>query len=141
MNNRSRIMEAVPHLQTLRGFIGSAQLNAIGDACQGEEKDFFFDKLAEMAKIVNTMPQTYETDGRGSRALAYLHYFQAGMDWYITERDMEAEQLQAFGIADLGYGGELGYISLVEVLACGAELDLYFKPQPLLALTNQTGAA
>jgi hypothetical protein len=35
------------------------------------------------------------------------------------------------GAANLGYGAELGYISLPELLAAGAELDLHFTPRPL----------
>ena len=44
---------------------------------------------------------------------------------------MEAEQHQAFGLADLGMGAELGYISIVELLENGAELDLHFVPRTL----------
>ena len=43
-------------------------------------------------------------------------------------------QLQAFGKADLGYGGELGYISLVDILKCGAELDFYWQPRKLFEI-------
>ena len=43
-----------------------------------------------------------------------------------------AGQVQAFGIADLGMGPELGYISIPELLANGAELDLYYtKPKTI----------
>ena len=44
---------------------------------------------------------------------------------------MEAEQRQAFGLANLGYGGELGYISIDEITRAGAELDLYWTPKAL----------
>jgi hypothetical protein len=77
------------------------------------------------------MPKTYEQDGLGQQAIAHLHYFTAGGDWYITERDTHPDQHQAFGAANLGYGAELGYISLPELLAAGAELDLHFTPRPL----------
>jgi hypothetical protein len=123
--------DATHAIAQLRGFIGTAQLQAIGQVCYSGEKQFMFSKLAEMAGIVTTMPVTYDTDGQGQQAIAQLHYFTSGCDWYITERDQENEQLQAFGLANLGYGGELGYISIVEILECGAELDLYWTPQPL----------
>ena len=77
------------------------------------------------------MPVTYETNGQGMEATAFLHHFTGGADWYITELDIEAVQLQAFGLADLGHGGELGYISLVVILRCGAEVDLYWTPKKL----------
>jgi hypothetical protein len=61
----------------------------------------------------------------------YLHYFRGSCDWYIMEKDIDSHgdgQSQAFGLADLGYGGELGYISIQELCECGVELDLHFKP-------------
>ena len=127
-------MQAAEALHKLQGFIGNAQRQVIGALCYGEEKQFFYDKLVELANIVETMPVTYATDGQGNQAIVHLHYFTAGADWYITERDCETEQLQAFGKADLGYGGELGYISLVDILKCGAELDFYWQPRKLFEI-------
>ncbi|MEQ1916574.1 MAG: DUF2958 domain-containing protein, partial [Gallionella sp.] len=81
--------------------------------------------------IIETMPKTYQTD-RQDDPVVYLHYFKGGCDWYITELDFEAEQLQAFGKADLGMGfPELGYISIVELLECGVELDLHWPVRKL----------
>jgi hypothetical protein len=124
-------MQAATAINQMRGFIGSAQLQMIGHLCQGEERQFFYDKMVELANIIGSMPVTYQTDGEGDQAVVQLHYFTQGCDWYITERDMENEQLQAFGMADLGYGGELGYVSIVELLECGAELNLHWKPKTL----------
>jgi hypothetical protein len=127
-------MQAVDALKTLRGFIGSGQLQAIGDACRGEEKQFFFDKMVALSDLVSTMPQTYQQDGLGDQAIVSLHYFRGSMDWYITERDSDPDgegQIQAFGLADFGDGGELGYISIVELIASGVELDMYFEPKTL----------
>jgi len=125
-------MQAATALQQMRGFIGKSQLHAIDQGVWGEERQFFYDKLVEIAQIITTMPVTYQTDGQGLDAVVQLHYFTAGADFYITERDCEAEQLQAFGKADLfGDGGEIGYISLVEILECGAELDLHWTPKTL----------
>jgi len=124
-------LDAVAAIKTLRYFIGGSQLQAIGDACRGEEKQFFFAKLVELAAQVATMPKVYEQDGLGDSAIVGLHYFTGSCDWYITERDISAEQHQAFGLANLGYGGELGYISIAELIEAGAEIDLYFTPKPL----------
>jgi hypothetical protein len=55
-----------------------------------------------------------------------------GMDWFITERDMNDKQLQAFGLCDLGMGfPEIDYVNLREITGCGAELDLYWTPKTL----------
>lgn len=127
--------EAAEALVRLGGFIGRSQMYAISSACRGEEKQFFFDKVVEMAALVQFMPKTYQQDGKGDGALVTLHYFTGGCDWWITEKDMSGEQHQAFGFADLGHGHpELGYISLVEILKAGAELDLYFTPRTLAAV-------
>jgi hypothetical protein len=47
-------MEAIAALQTLRGFIGNGQLQAIGNAMRSEEKQFFFDKVVALADLVST---------------------------------------------------------------------------------------
>jgi hypothetical protein len=118
-------------IRILQHFIGPAQLRVMADGCGGEEKEFFFGKLLELANTARTMPQVYAQDGLGDSALAYLHYFTGSCDWYITERDTTDEQIQAFGLANLGYGGELGYISIAELIEAGAELDLHWTPKPL----------
>ncbi len=121
----------------LREFINPGQLRTVLGLCAGEEGQWFIDKLVELAGIVESMPTTYEQEGKGEEAIAYLHYFDGGQaSWYITEKDAEAPgspgQHQAFGLADLyDDGGELGYISIVKLLEIGAELDLYWRPKTL----------
>jgi hypothetical protein len=123
---------AIQALQILRGYIGHEQLQAIGEACRGEERQAMFDKLIEYEARVLDMPKTYEQENKGDDAIAYLHYFKGGMDWYITEKDMEPGQLQAFGLADLGMGSpEIGYISIAELVEHDVELDLHFVPQTI----------
>ena len=129
MNSAGKLFEA---MQTLRRFIPAVQMQTIGDLCKGEEGEYFRDKLASVANLVATMPKTYEQDGMGDNAIVHLHYFTGGCDWYITERDMETVQHQAFGYTNLGYGGELGYISLVELCQHpSVELDLHWTPKEL----------
>ena len=116
--------------EALQHFIGASQKMVLAEIIDGEESQFFVDKIIEIARTVSAMPKIYETDGQGDEAIAHLHYFTAGFDWYITERDMEEEQLQAFGLACMSEK-ELGYISIVELLLNGAELDLYFVPKAI----------
>lgn len=119
-------------LQTLQGFVSRAQMRCILDGCRGEEGNHFRAKLSEYTQRITEMPKTYETDGQGEAAIAQLHYFVGGCDLFITERDVDTDgegQIQAFGLADLGYGPELGYISIAEAIAHGAELDLYWTPR------------
>jgi len=115
-----------------RHFIPRAQLSVIAHALKGEERDWFVAKLDELRQTFATMPRVYGQDGLGKQAIVHLHYFSSSGDWYITERDTSTEQHQAFGWADLGYGGELGYISLAELVASGkVELDLHWTPKTL----------
>ncbi len=122
---------AKKQIPTLRHFVGVPQLQVMSAGTRGEEGDYFFDKIDELYKTITTMPKTYEQDGKGDDAIVYLHYFRGGMDWYITERDMETDQHQAFGLANLGYGSELGYISIEELKENGVEIDMHWTPKTL----------
>jgi hypothetical protein len=136
--SRAQTEELVTNIAALRAFIGVSQLQAIGHGLRSEERQFFIEKLEELAQQVTTMPKTYEQDGKGDNAIVTLHYFKDGADWYITERDMERAQLQAFGLADLfGDGGELGYINIVELIRNGVELDMYFTPCTLESIRKE----
>lgn len=126
----------MPTLEKVQDFMCASQLLAIDAGLRGEERAHFEKKIAEITNTINTMPKTYEQDGKGDQAVAYLHYFKGGCDWYITEKDMgdgsgDTSQYQAFGLADLGWGSELGYISIVELIRNGVELDLYYTPQTI----------
>lgn len=140
--NFKRTHEAIGlHVTALSKFMPTAQLKTMIGLVNGEEGAFFSEKLDELHMLVDTMPKTYGQDGMGDEAVAYLHYFKNGADWYITERDMEDEQLQAFGLADLfGDGGELGYISIEELKSVGAEFDLYWSPKTLREIKQPKSA-
>lgn len=135
-------------IQTLRPFIGPSQLYVVAENCGGEERQYFYDKLVELAGTVESMPKTYEQDGKGDDAVAYLHYFIGNCDWWIIEKDAGSPddppgtgQLQAFGFTNLGdpQNAELGYISIVEVLEVGAELDFHFQPTPIREIKRNLG--
>lgn len=129
----------------LENFIGPAQREAIEQAAHTEEGQFFQDKMDELREVIRAMPSTYETDAQGMNAVAHLHYFIKGADWYITEKDRGDPadvhcgiQRQAYGLADLfGDGGELGYISIQEVIDNGGELDLHWIPKTLREITGE----
>ena len=124
-----------PHeLDILKMLTPPAQYEAIIDGMMGEEGDHFIAIIDRIHATWQAMPKTYESTAQGRAALARLHYFIGGCDWWIVEKDSDpdsAGQIQAFGIADLGMGAELGYISIPELLENGAELDLYFQPKSI----------
>jgi len=121
-------------LNKFRKFLGRGQYRAMLDIINGDEGAEMASKAQAMAAIIEGMAATYEQDGKGDNATVYLHYFQSSADWYITEKDVDGGTKQAFGYADLGQGGELGYISIDELTKGDAELDLYFDPKPLKAV-------
>ena len=133
----------VDTMKIFREFTSKEQFQAMRAGLRGEEFKYFSDKFIEYGERIAAMPKTYEQDGKGDQAIAYLHYFNAGnQNWWITEKDAETPdqpgQHQAFGLADLGpYGGELGYISIVELVAHGVELDLHFTPRKLADLERR----
>ena len=124
--------EVLPAIKVLKGFVGTRQLETLGDLCRNsEEGQFFKDKIVEMADIVSNMPESYETDGQGEDAIVHLHYFRGNVDSYITEKDSDPEgagQHQAFGKQNLGMGCGTGYISIQELINNNLELDLYWTP-------------
>lgn len=112
-------------------FIGVRQGLVIRQAISGDEGEWFADKVKEIFELVNTMPRIYQQDGKGDDAVVYLHYFKGGVDLYVTERDETWLQFQAFGLSNLGYGAELGYINIKEAVDCGMELDLHWNQKSL----------
>ena len=115
----------------LNKFINPQQLQVLNGLIEeSEEAQFFLDKLEELTQLIKSMPVTYDTEAN-SNPLAVLHYFDAGMDFYIIEKDMNPDQNQAFGYSNLGYGYEAGYINIVELLENNMQLDLYFDPRPI----------
>lgn len=129
-----------PADRLLGHFINPAQLQTMRTLSRGEEGKFFTDKMKELAQTFATMPKPYKTDGQGENAMAVLHYFGRGGDWYIVERDSTDEQHQAFGITCLtGEYPEKGYISIAELIENGVELDLHWVPKPIGELNLGNG--
>ena len=128
--------------QVLTGWVGRSQCSCLLTATHGEEGKWFCGKLAELAKVIDGMPRLYAQDGKGDAAVVSLHYFTAGADWWILERDDDEREL--FGYVDLGLGAgcaELGYINMGEMLAAGAELDLHWPEGTTLGEVKNGKAA
>ena len=118
-------------LEYLKNFISKQQINSLEYVLNSEERDYAKEKIDYLFDLIQKMPKTYETDGQGDKAIAYLHYFKNGIDFFVTEKDMEDEQLQAFGLVNMNNELELGYISIQEILELNFELDLNFVPKKL----------
>ena len=127
--------EAILAFHSLREFIGGSQRAVIQQCMAGEEKQFFYDKMVEIACLVQVMHKTYEQRDKGDDATVWLHYFKGGCDWHITEKDMgspeEPGQHQAYGFCNISdaQNAEWGYVSIVELLQNDVEIDLHFEPR------------
>jgi len=124
----------------LTRFLAPFQIQCLHEIVAGEERQFAYDTVANINKTVNNMPITFETDGQGDAAIAHLHYFNGSMDCYITEKDMEKEQQQAFGLVSNQFGLELGYINIEDLKSSKFEMDFHFEPVPLSKIREQLTA-
>jgi hypothetical protein len=124
--------EAASALLALKPFISRSQMQVLWDLCrQGEEKAHFRQMVQDWSARIAAMPKTYETDGQGLKAVAFLHYYTPAFDFFITEKDRQGDgTVQAFGLACM-HARELGYISIREIVSAGAELDLYWVAKTL----------
>jgi hypothetical protein len=131
----------------LRKFIPPAQMSVILGLMIGAEGEFFREKMQSLAALVRSMPMTRGTEDTKD-PIVHLHYFRGSVDVFVTERDVGdgtgekglGAQHQAFGYVDLGYGAELGYISLPELFRAGVELDLHWTPKPVSQVLKEHAA-
>jgi len=134
MINDIRILQGAQALGWLeaRRLLPRGEFLALAQNLKGEEGLAIAETIKKAWQTFETMPKTYETEASPDPT-AHLHYFTGSWDWWITEKDAEPEQAQAFGFvkSELCPEGEFGYISLEEITEAGAELDLYFTPAPV----------
>lgn len=136
------LKRAQTSMDVVRPFIGMSQRSVMCKLCGGEEGTFFLQKFIELRELIESMPTTRQTEGQGDNAIAYLHYFYDGSDWYITEKDIEGGVYQAFGFAVLNGDtdcAEYGYISILELVSHRVELDLHFKPVSMAKIKAKHG--
>ena len=132
----SKAERQVANSVELKQFVPFIQLEVIYQGMKGEEAQHFREKKDELKLTFANMPKTYEQDGNGDDAIAHLHYFSGGLDWYITEKDKGDEdgneQLQAFGLTKNGDEFEIGYIDITALQKIPmVEIDLHWKPKTL----------
>lgn len=128
--------------ETAKPFLSCDQFVTLQELCNGSEGPYFDGLVRELACRLVAMPKTREQDGEGVDPVVHLHYFIGGSDWYIVEQDEIGGVDQAYGFVILNgdhQGAELGYVSIAEIVKCGAELDLHFAPRPLSQILAKLG--
>lgn len=97
------------------------------------------DVISKLNSVAKVTPKLYGQDGVKDKMI-YLHYFYANQDWYVTELDKSTGE--CFGYANLGYGAELGYMSISEFVSNGkVELDFYFEPKKWSEISPEKATA
>lgn len=125
----------------LKPFLPQMERMVLEESLRGVESGGFMTMVFDLARQIEQMPKTYETDGQGNQAIAHLHYFGGPVDAWITELDSNPDQNQAFGkITMTGdqQDAEWGYISIAELTRHGIELDLYWTPKPMFEVLSET---
>ncbi|MBL4703202.1 MAG: hypothetical protein JKY54_01690 [Flavobacteriales bacterium] len=126
MSNKLNNSEKRAKALLLTNFINLNQLSVI---FKNEELQNQFDNIYE---IISNTPKVYEQEEiESDKKKFYIHYFNPNSDFYISEKDFENEQLQAYGFACLNgdkQNAEFGYISINEIIKLGFEIDLHFQP-------------
>lgn len=97
-------------------------------------KEYWIKVLEKSVATFENMPKTYQTSSQKlAECVAYLHYFSGSNDWWIVEKDLESQQLQARGAAKFGFHqSDIGFISIESL--CNTplmELDLFWQPKML----------
>lgn len=141
LNNQN--FDALKNLGEIKHFLPKQQAVVLIQSLHSNEvevQEWARNVITSIAYTVNNMPKVYETDGEGDEAIAHLHYFSSGSDFFITEKDIDPQQFQAFGLANCGEP-ELGYISITELIQSGiVELDFYWQSKPLKSIKAELRA-
>lgn len=109
----------------IQDFIPFYQLITLRELRQGEEGEFFRNKIKESVEIPGYCGQ----DGKGKEAICYLHFFNSGEDFWATEAWAELGRITLFGWFKGRMDNELAYISMPDLEERGMEIDLYFSPK------------
>lgn len=134
------------NLRKLKSFLSDFQYSHLSEMIKSEESDYFIGLVNGLAKTIDEMPGTYETeDIKTPDKIIYLHYFNNDSHWYIIEKDKgqsrkeEKEagleygrQYQAYGYAILNGDLEMaewGYVNIEELREFDAQLDFNWIPR------------
>lgn len=120
-------------------FLSPRQAAVVRELAEGEEGQFFFDKMVGLSNTIKAMRAVGSQDDLGYQAIASLHYFRGNYDAYITEIGPDNKNSAAFGFATFGYGGELGGISIPELQENDIELDFHYTPQTIAEIQEADG--
>ena len=97
--------------RSLERFISPAELETLGNACRGEEREFFKAKMVELADVADNMPTSTKRTGKAIRPWCACTISLPTVTGTSPSATSSDEQLQAFGLACI-WEQELGYITI-----------------------------
>lgn len=116
----------------MQTYLPPAQRRTVELLLKGEEGEFFEQTLIHWADVVHHMPRAMPSDLKSlDDAVAHLHYFYGGCDWYILE-PADKDRV-CFCYANLGDddNAEYGSLWLGEFDNLPVELDLHWTPKTM----------
>ena len=131
-NRETPIVRAAPALRFLRPWLSKAQMYFFTMNLVGEEGGYYADKAVELRALIESVPALYHYEDSGEPAMARLHYFRGGTDFYLAETEGASGASYGFGVLGGDYlNAELGYSRAIDLASVGLELDFHYKPEPL----------
>ena len=134
---------ATQAVATLRPFLSAQQWAGIAKAFRGSDAAHFMELAARIAARVRLMQKADDQEGQGAWATVQLRYFLSACDWYIVNLDPVAGVERAAGFVTregASLDADPVIISVAELVACGAQLDLYFPPRSVGQLRAERAA-
>ena len=133
MNNLFRITELLNAFTA-----GYQRAELLANLRQGPD-NLYVHVLARLADRWDQTPTTAQMHGATRSAIARWHFTKGASDYWIIAKDTGASQSHAYGLASISYvhaAPEPGHISIPDILADGAQLDLYFEPVTVAEITQ-----
>lgn len=105
------------------------------------DDEYVLRSLDRLIDVISFMPSSsiVQHGEDLSNDIAYLHYSVGTTDYYITHRDRDTQQRNAFGAIDTGgMFMQMDYVSVHEILRAGAVLDFDWKPVPVKEIKTRS---
>lgn len=141
-----RLKKLMPKIQQTV-IIGNPELHEVIERLnkQVEELPKLYSTEKEYNKYKKELPKNEQPMKFSEFAIAKVHFFIGGSDWYVLEWDGH-DTIWGYAILNGDIqNAEFGYTSLNEIQSVrinkfiGVELDFYFTPKPMSVIINKKG--
>ena len=115
-------------------FVDMEQMQMSDVVDESKFSEIIMDRLTTLADHIGFMPDCSVIDPQEDvrNDVAFLHYTLEQTHWYVTHRDSGRRQWTAHGLIYREEGlSTRDDICIVEILRCGASIDLDWQPKAL----------